>query len=81
MIINPVSTEKAIRIMEAENKLILIVDQKSNKPAIKKEVEELFKVKVVSVNTFISQKGNKKAYVKLHKDYNAMDIATNLGLI
>jgi len=78
---NPVSTEKAIRILEAENKLLFVVDKDANKPMIKEAVEALFKVKVSKVNTYISPKGDKKAYVKLTADFPAMDVATNLGMI
>ncbi len=78
---NPVSTEKAIRLMEAENKLLFVVDKNSTKPEIKKAVETLFKVHVQKVNTFISTKGDKKAYVQLAPDSIAMDVATSLGMI
>jgi len=78
---NPVSTEKAIRIMESENKLLFEVSMRANKPQIKEAVENLFKVKVLKVNTYITVKGKKKAYVKLSRDTPAMDVATNLGLI
>lgn len=78
---NPVSTEKAIRIMESENKLLFEVSLRATKPEVKKAVEDLFKVKVLKVNTFITTKGKKKAYVKLSDETPAMDIATNLGLI
>ncbi len=78
----PLATEKTIRMMEAENKLIFIVDRKADKPDIKKAVEEIFKVKVVSVNTTIERKdGKKKAYVTLRADYPAIDVATQLGLM
>lgn len=78
---NPISTEKAIRLMESENKLLFEVSLKASKPEVKKAVEDLFKVKVLKVNTFISNKGKKKAYVKLSDETPAMDVATNLGLI
>ncbi|MBW3021019.1 50S ribosomal protein L23 [Candidatus Woesearchaeota archaeon] len=78
---NPISTEKAIRLMESENKLLFEVGLDSTKTEVKKEVERLFKVKVLKVNTFISRSGKKKAYVKLSMDTPAMDVATNLGLI
>jgi ribosomal protein uL23 len=77
----PLSTEKSIRLMEAENKLIFVVDLKATKPEIKKAVEEMFKAKVISVNTFIAAKGEKKAYIKFSKDTPAIDIATNMGLM
>ena len=43
-------------------------------------MESLFEVKVDRVRTLI--KGNKKcAYVKLKKEFPAIDIATKLGII
>ena len=40
----PLSTEKAIRLMESENKLIIVVDMKAKKPEIKDAIEKTFKV-------------------------------------
>jgi ribosomal protein uL23 len=77
----PLSTEKTIRMMEAENKLTFIVEEKANKPEIKKAVEEQFQVKVLSVNTFTDTKGRKKAYVRLSDETPAIDVATKLGLM
>jgi len=77
----PLSTEKSIRLMESENKLIFIVDKKATKLMIKRAVEEIFKVKVVSINTMISPQGKKKAFVKFGMDTPAIDVATNLGLL
>jgi len=77
----PVSSEKSIRLMELENKLIFAVDRKAKKQEIKKAIEELFKVKVVKVNIFISNKGQKRAYVKFGAETPAIDIATQLGLM
>lgn len=77
----PLSTEKSLRLMESENKLIFVVDGKARKAEIKKEIEKLFKVKVLKVNTYIAPDGRKKAYVKFSDDTPAIDIATNLGLM
>lgn len=78
---HPLATEKAVRIMEAENKLIFVVDKNATKPEIKKAVEEMFKVKVVKVNTLIDTRGRKKAYTKLSPETPAIDIATQMGMI
>jgi large subunit ribosomal protein L23 len=78
---NPISTEKAVKIMESENKLIFIVDRKANKKDIKEAMESVFKVKVVKVNTLIDTSSNKKAYIKLSSETPAIDIATQLGLM
>jgi large subunit ribosomal protein L23 len=76
----PVSSEKAIRLMESENKLVFVVDRKANKPSIKKAVEELFKAKVTDVNT-LNVRGQKRAYVRFAQETPAIDIATTLGLM
>ena len=78
---HPIQTEKAVRLMESDNKLTLIVNISSNKAEIKKAVEELFSVKVIKVNTTLMSTGNKKAYVKLSKETPAIDVATKLGLM
>ena len=76
----PVSNEKAIRLMEAENKLVFLVDKKANKTDIKNAIEKLYGTKVLEVNTLIT-KGVKKAYVTLTSDVSAIDIATKVGMI
>ena len=77
----PLATEKSIRLMESENKIVFVVERKANKQDIKVAVEQLFKVKVDNVNTLLSAKGKKKAYVKLSPDTPAIDLATSLGLM
>ncbi|MHA1616071.1 MAG: 50S ribosomal protein L23 [Candidatus Njordarchaeales archaeon] len=76
-----VITEKAIELIQRENKLTLIVDRRANKPTIKRVVENLFDVEVEKVNTMITPEGEKKAIVKLAKDYSAIEIASNLGIL
>ena len=77
----PLSTEKSIRLMESENKLIFVVDLKSKKQEIKEAIEKTFKVKVKKVTTLITPKGQKRAYVKLSPETPALDVATDLGLM
>ena len=76
-----VVTEKAIELIQRENKLTFIVDRRANKHTIKRAVERLFDVEVEKVNTLITPRGEKKAIVKLAKEYSALDIATNLGIL
>lgn len=78
---NPLSTEKSIKLMESENKLIFEVDKKATKEAIKSDIESFFKAKVVSVTTRIGPDAKKRAYVKFSNDTPAIDIATRLGLV
>lgn len=77
----PLSTEKSIRLMESENKLVFVVNKKSTKKEIKKAIEQIFKVEVVEVNTFINPEGEKRAYVKFSQKNPAIDIATQMGLM
>jgi large subunit ribosomal protein L23 len=77
----PLSTEKSLRLMESENKLIFVVDTRATKQDIKKAIEEMFKVKVSKVTTHIDQDARKRAYVKFSDETPAIDIATNLGLM
>lgn len=77
----PLSTEKSIRLMEAENKLIFVVNNKATKKEIKKAIEEMFKVEVDNVNTLINADGQRRAYVKFSTKNPAIDVATQMGLM
>lgn len=78
---NPITTEKAVRLMESQNKLVFIASFDASKQEIKEAVEKIFKVKIVKVNTLITPKGVKKAYIRLSPETPALDVATQLGLI
>jgi large subunit ribosomal protein L23 len=77
----PLSTEKSLRLMEAENKLMFVIDKKATKAEVKKAIESIFKSKVLKINTLITPKGEKRAYVKFSPETPAIDIATNFGLM
>ena len=77
----PLTTEKNVKLMQSENKLVFIVEKNAKKPEIKKAAEEFFKIKVIKVNTSILPTGKKKAYLKLAPETPAIDVATQLGLI
>jgi len=76
----PLTTEKAVKLIEIENTLIFEVDRRKSKDEIKKEFEELFGVKVEKIRTLINR-GKKHAYIKLDKKNPAIDVATKLGMI
>jgi large subunit ribosomal protein L23 len=78
---NPLSTEKSIRLLNSENKLVFVVDRKARKPEIKAELEKLFNAKVEQLRTLIDRKGNKKVFVRFTAETPALDIATKLGLM
>ena len=72
-------TEKAVGLVEKENKLVFIVNRKADKKQIKEAIEKAFDVKVAKVNTQIKG-GEKKAYVKLKPESKAIDVAVKLGM-
>jgi ribosomal protein uL23 len=81
VILHPLATEKSIKLMESENKLIFAVGLKSTKPQIKEAIEKEFNVKVKQVRTTIDPDGTKKAYVRFSDETPAIDVATKLGLM
>jgi large subunit ribosomal protein L23 len=74
-------TEAASLMVEKENKLVFMVDLKASKTDVRNAVQQLYEVKVTNVNIQITPNGEKKAYVKLHPDYKAADIAIKLGIL
>jgi len=81
VILYPLMTESSSLMVEKENKLFFVVGLKSNKFDVKKAVEELYEVKVESVNIQITHGGEKKAFVKLTPEFKAADVAIKLGLL
>ncbi|MCK4439591.1 50S ribosomal protein L23 [Candidatus Bathyarchaeota archaeon] len=81
VILYPLMTESASLMIEQENKLVFIVNLKAAKRDVRKAVEELYEVEVKKVNVLITPKGEKKAFVKLHPDYKAADVAIKLGIL
>ncbi|OIO80512.1 50S ribosomal protein L23 [Candidatus Pacearchaeota archaeon CG1_02_32_132] len=80
MILKPVTSEKVVRMIDLENTLVFEVERKCKKDEVKKEVENIFDVKVNKVRSMF--RGNKKfVYVKLDKKNPAIDVATKLGMI
>jgi len=68
-------------MVEKENKLVFIVNLKAGKKDIRRAVEELYEVRVATVNLLITSQGEKKAFVKLQPEYRAGDVAIKLGIL
>ncbi|UCC32981.1 MAG: 50S ribosomal protein L23, partial [Candidatus Bathyarchaeota archaeon] len=81
IVLYPLMTEAASRMIETENKLVFMVNLKATRTEIRRAVEELYEVVVEKVNTSITPKGEKKAFVKLHPEYRASDVAIRLGIL
>ena len=77
----PLTTESAMKKIEDHNTLVFIVDIRANKHTIASAVEKMYKVKPMKVNTLIRPDGTKKAYVRLNKDADALDVASKIGII
>jgi large subunit ribosomal protein L23 len=81
VILAVVRTQKAVSLIEKENKLTFIVRIEATKEDVKRAVEKLYGVEVEKVNTLITPRGEKKAYVKLKPEYKASELAVKLGVI
>ena len=82
IIVRPLVTEKSISSQEKQNTVVFEVKKGTNKIAIKKAIEEIFNVKVESVNVvnqkpktkrmgrYVGKTNNvKKAYIKLKEGF------------
>ncbi|MBS3088322.1 50S ribosomal protein L23 [Candidatus Pacearchaeota archaeon] len=80
MILKPITSEKAVKLVDIDNTLIFETEKTADKNQIRKEFENIFNVKVESVRTLI-RRNQKVAYIKLTKENPAIDVATKLGMI
>jgi large subunit ribosomal protein L23Ae len=78
---HPLTTESAMKRIEDNNTLVFLVDIKSTKRHIKNAVKKLYDIEVLKVNTLIRPDGQKKAYVRLAPDFDALDVANKIGII
>ena len=78
---HPISTEKTIKIIESENKLVFVVEPNATKSEIKEELEQVFQAKVTRINTLRTAGGEKRAIVRFDESTPAINIATKLGLM
>jgi large subunit ribosomal protein L23 len=81
VLLYPQATEKVVKLIESENKLVFIVANDANRTDVKRAVETLFEVKVNNVKVGITPDGRKRAYVRLAPEFKADEIAAKLGMI
>ena len=79
VLFHPYVTEKTMFQMEDQNKLEFVVRMDATKEDVKNAFEELFEVKVKSVNMKITRFG-KRAVIKLTEDYKAEDVGMRIGI-
>lgn len=77
----PLTTESAMKMIEEYNTIAFIVDVRANKPKIKAAISKMYHIQAAKVNTLVRPDGQKKAYVRLTKDHDALDVANKIGII
>ncbi|MCQ2970723.1 large subunit ribosomal protein L23 [Methanobrevibacter gottschalkii] len=80
IIIKPHVTEKTMNLIDQNNVITFVVNRESNKSQIKRAFEELYEEKVAKVNTHITTKGVKVAYIKLVEEEMAEELAVRIGV-
>ncbi|EGC32141.1 ribosomal protein L23a [Dictyostelium purpureum] len=77
----PLTTESATQKIEANNTITFMVDMYANKAQIADAFTKMYEAKVKRVNTLITPRGDKKAFVTLSPEFEAADVANKIGLI
>ena len=80
IIIKPHVSEKSMNLIEANNEIAFVVNRNANKRQIKRAFESLYEEEIERINTHISPKGEKIAFIKLVEEEMAEDIAVRLGV-
>lgn len=80
IIVRPHLTEKSMNAIDQNNELTFMVRRTATRTQIKNAFEELYAVKVERVNTQITSRGEKVAYIKLEAEHSAEDIAVKMGV-
>jgi large subunit ribosomal protein L23Ae len=78
---HPITTESSMKKIQSSNTIILVFDSKAHKKNIKFLMEKIYKTNVIKINTLITPKGLKKAFIKLSPDQDALDVANKIGFI
>ena len=76
----PHLTEKSMNAIDQNNELTFMVRRTASRSQIKTAFEEMYAVKVERVNTQITSRGEKVAYIKLEAEHSAEDIAVKMGV-
>ena len=79
VLINPLNTEKAVKLLEENKTLAFIVHLKATKKDISESFKKFYDIVPVSVNVMIRDK-KKIAYIKLPKEVNVVSLASEMGM-
>ena len=58
-----------------------LLSRSASKKKIKEAVKKMYDIGCAKINTLIRPDGQKKAYVRLTADYDALDVANKIGVI
>lgn len=77
----PLTTESAMKKIEENNTLVFLCDSLANKHHIRKAFHALYEIKPIKINTLIRPDGQKKAFIRLPADQEAVDVANKIGIL
>jgi len=78
---SPLTTESAMKKIEETNTLVFLVDLTASKSQVRDAVQKMYGIKTASVNTLIRPDGQKKAYIRLAAEFDALDVANRIGIL
>ncbi|XP_034505811.1 60S ribosomal protein L23a-like [Ailuropoda melanoleuca] len=77
----PLTTKSATKKIEDNSTLVFIVDIKADKHQIKQAVKKLYDPDVAKVNIPTRTEQEKKTYIQLAADYDALDVANKIAIL
>lgn len=81
VLIHPISTEKAVGMIDRNNIITYMVDFRASKKEIREEFEKMFGVKVERVRSLNTFGRSKKVFIKIVEGQRATDVAQKLKLV
>ncbi len=80
-ILYPLTTERAVAHIEAENKLTFVVNPAATKKQIRDDVKSLYNEEAARITTRVSPDGRKKAVVRFKRKNAASELASKLKIL
>ena len=77
----PFVTEKAMMMLDGDNKVQFLVRREATKEQIKREIQKTFGQDVTHVRTVMTTHGEKKAIVSFANNKAAEEILSRLGIM
>ena len=78
---HPFVTEKAMMMLDKNNKVQFLVSRNATKEQIKREIQKTFGQEVTNVRTIMTTHGQKKAIVSFANNKAAEEILSRLGIM